>query len=68
MEKGNALTSIKEIIQKSVALLKCKKCGCLRESLDGAKAALLASYRDDFSELLTEVEAAINKIEPSEYT
>lgn len=49
-------------------LPKCRKCGCMKESLEAMKNELLKDNNNDFSGLLNEVESSIEKMEPIKYT
>jgi hypothetical protein len=56
-----------EAIQKSMELLKCRKCGCMKKSLESMMGALDAGSTEH-SILLHEIQNALELTEPSEYT
>ncbi|MDF2616781.1 MAG: hypothetical protein K0Q47_1436 [Sedimentibacter sp.] len=60
-------TEIIETIQKSMELLKCRKCGCMKKSLESMMGALDAESTE-YSILLHEIQNALDLTEPSEYT
>lgn len=68
MEENNSIKSIKESIQEAMELPKCRKCGCMKESLETIKNELLKAKDNDISELLNEVERSIERMEPAKYT
>ncbi len=68
MEEKNSIKNIKENIQRAMELPKCRKCGCMKESLETMKNELLKTKNNDISELLKEVENSIEKMEPTKYT
>lgn len=68
MGENNSINSIKENLQMAIRLPKCRKCGCMKESLEAMKKELLKINNSDISELLNEVEAVIDKMEPVKYT
>jgi hypothetical protein len=60
-------TEIIETIQKSMELLKCRKCGCMKKSLESMMGALDAESTE-YSILSHEIQNALDLTEPSEYT
>nr|WP_300095311.1 hypothetical protein [Sedimentibacter sp.] len=66
MNKDTA--EIIKAVQNSMELLKCRKCGCMKKSLESMRSALSATENIDFSVLMTEIQTALDKTEPSEYT
>lgn len=68
MDEISSIKGIEETLQKAMGLPKCRKCGCMEETLKTMKAQLSKTMDGDFSELLNEVENSIRKMEPTEYT
>ena len=68
MKEFDAIKGIKESLQKAIELPKCRKCGCMEETLKTMKTELSRANNDDYSELLYEVKNSIEKIEPTQYT
>lgn len=68
MEEDNFIKGIKESIQEAMELPKCRKCGCMKESLETMKNELLKAKNNDISELLNEVERSIERMDPTKYT
>lgn len=68
MENANTTMSIKESLKKCLELPKCRKCGCLQETLDGIKQALSESMGTELAELLPDVETSLGKMTAIEYT
>lgn len=58
----------KETIQTAIQLSKCRKCGCMKESLETIKDQLSKDENNDFLELLSLVKKSIDNMEESEYT
>lgn len=57
-----------ETIQKSMELLKCRKCGCMKKSLESMEHALSDTENKDYSVLINAIQNALDLTEPSEYT
>lgn len=68
MVEINSIEGIKESLQKAMELPKCRKCGCMEETLKTMKTELLKTHNDDISELLNEVKNSIDKLEPVQYS
>lgn len=68
MEEINSIKGIQEKLQTAMVLPKCRKCGCMEETLKTMKTELTKTKDDDLSELLSEVENSQGKMEPTEYT
>ena len=68
MEENNYIKNVKESIQVAMQLPKCRKCGCMKESIETMKDELLGAKNVTFAELLNEVENSIEKMEPLKYT
>jgi len=62
-----SLKNVKKIIKKSMELSKCRKCECMKESLESIKNALSNNKENDTLELLKEVEKSLDKLENTEY-
>lgn len=65
--KDNA-TEVIEAIQNSMKLLKCRKCGCMKKSLESMIDALSDNDNKDYIVFIDEIKNALNLTEPSEYT
>lgn len=68
MEEYNSFKSIIKNLQKAIELPKCKKCGCMKETLETMKSELSNNKSNATSELLNEVENSIEKMESVNYT
>jgi hypothetical protein len=60
-------TEVIETIQKSMELSKCRKCRCMKKSLESMMGAIDAGSTE-YSILLHEIQNALDLTEPSEYT
>ena len=67
MGQSKAVLNIQEDIQKAMAMLKCRKCGCLQESLTDVKSKL-SKDKAAFRRLFNVTESSLKKMEPIEYT
>ncbi len=54
-------------LQKAVRLLKCRKCGCLRETLTNLKTSLPSIKSNEAKPLLSYVKECMGKLKPLEY-
>ncbi len=68
MDKNIQITKLKETIQTASQLLKCRKCACMKESLETIKNQLSKNGSNDFFDLQNLVKESIRLMEPSEYT
>jgi len=68
MEEKTSIKRIKEVIQAAMALPKCRVCGCMKKSLETVKSELSKIKGLEVVELLTNLESAIEKMEPIQYT
>lgn len=68
MQENNSIKSINDSIQAAMELPKCRKCGCMKESLKTIKNELLKVESNDASKLLNQVKSSIEKMEPIKYT
>jgi len=67
VDKYKSVLNIQDSVQKGMLLAKCRKCGCLQESLKDIKAKLYAKQAA-FSSLFNVAESSLEKMEPIEYT
>lgn len=67
MTTTESLENVKKIIKKSMGFSKCRKCECMKESLESIKNALLKNKENNILELLKEVEKSLDKLENTEY-
>ena len=68
MKKNNTFTEVIDVIQKSINFSKCRKCGCMKKSLESMENALSGTNNADYSVFLNEIQSALSKTEPTEYT
>ncbi|MEL7646806.1 MAG: hypothetical protein AAGU76_01875 [Sedimentibacter sp.] len=68
MNINKDFTEVVKAVQDSISHSKCRKCGCMKKSLQSMESALMGAYCDDCSLLLDEIQTAISKTEPTEYT
>ena len=62
-----SIDKIKAQLQKAIELTKCKKCGCMKETLETILPSLYLVEHEDTLELREVVEAALTQIQPVEY-
>jgi tetrahydromethanopterin S-methyltransferase subunit A len=58
---------VRSEIRRGMRLAKCRKCGCMRGTLDNLKASLPLLRSKDAKELLHDVDRWLMKLEPIEY-
>ena len=54
-------------IERGMALRKCRKCGCMKEALDGASRAFRSAEEPEIRELLPTIEGYQTAMEPIAY-
>lgn len=67
MSTSEAFENVKKIIIKSREFSKCRKCECMKESLESIKNALSNNKENNTLKLLKEVEKSLDKFENIEY-
>lgn len=68
MEENNSIKNVKEKIEAAMELSKCRKCGCMKESLVTIKSELLKDENNHICELLSLLENSLEKMESTKYT
>ncbi|MCE9676775.1 hypothetical protein LPC27_13450 [Paraclostridium bifermentans] len=68
MATSEAFENVKKIIIKSREFSKCRKCECMKESLESIKNALSNNKENNTLKLLKEVEKSLDKFENIEYS
>ena len=68
MTNKESIQIIKSEIEEGMRLPKCKKCGCMKETLENLTASLSSNESRDFSNLLQNVESWLKEMNPIEYT
>ncbi|MCS7312913.1 MAG: DUF4346 domain-containing protein [Acidobacteria bacterium] len=58
---------IRSELRKGMGLPKCRKCGCMQESLEGLQALLPSLQGEAFSDLLANIESWLKQMEPIKY-
>jgi tetrahydromethanopterin S-methyltransferase subunit A len=56
------------LIQKGMKLTKCRKCGCMRGTLENLNASLSSLHMKEAEDLLKNVKKWFKKLEPQEYS
>lgn len=67
MTNKESIQKIKSEIEEGIRLTKCKRCGCMKETLENLLASLSSNESKDFSNLLQSVEAWLKEINPIKY-
>ena len=68
MVEKNLVYSFKELIETSMELQKCRKCGCMGETLKTVKDQLSKNESDETRELLIPIQNFIEKMKSIEYS
>jgi tetrahydromethanopterin S-methyltransferase subunit A len=66
--KVNSIKKCASEFEKGISLSKCRKCGCMKGSLEEMRNILASVNDQEASELLKKVESWLGKTEPSLYT
>lgn len=67
MTNKGVIQKVKSEIEKGIGLVKCRKCGCMKETLDNLQASLPLIKFEDVSDLLQDVKVWQGKMEPIKY-
>ncbi|MEN9225372.1 MAG: DUF4346 domain-containing protein [Thermostichus sp. HHBFW_bins_43] len=67
MQKENDLSAIHSELQQGMALAKCRKCGCMKETLQNLESTLPAYLTDTTLQLLRETKDWLKQMEPIQY-
>ena len=67
MSKDDPIVPVKFELQEGMALPKCRKCGCMKESLESLQASVSLIQTESASELLKTTQDLLARIEPIEY-
>lgn len=67
MEKNDAIQKIRAELESGTLLAKCKKCGCMKDTLDDLAAILPNSGMHEVQDLAKELEGWIGRMEPAQY-
>lgn len=68
MPSQKPIKRIQSLLKKGMALNKCKKCGCMKESLQNLVQGLQNFHEEGSSELLLNAKAWLKQMEPTEYS
>lgn len=63
----NPIKKMESELQEGMGLAKCKKCGCMKETLENLRASLLSLKIQRFSDLLNNAELWLKQMEPIKY-
>ena len=67
MVKNDAIQKIRTEFESGTLLAKCKKCGCMKDTLDDLAALLPNSGAQNAQSLTQELEVWIGRMEPAQY-
>lgn len=68
MKKKDYKNKIQSELQEGMKLTKCRKCGCMKDTLEFLGSYLSTSNTQEFSDLKKNVESWIKELEPVEYS
>ena len=68
MTEGNPINNIEYLLQNGMELPKCKKCGCMRKSLEDLCNLLPMLKVESANNLLKKVEDWLEQMEEVKYT
>ena len=66
--KENQMTKIQWELQKGMKLAKCRKCGCMKETLEHLRTFLSSIQTETSSDLLTNIQNMLKQMEPIKYS
>ncbi len=67
MVEKRLIDRIKSELQEGIRLAKCRKCGCMKETLESLKDSLSSFSVEGVSDLIKNIEQWINEMEPIKY-
>ncbi len=67
MAKKNPMSKIQSELQKGMSLQKCRKCGCMKETLENLLSSIPLLQAKGSSNLLKNIEHWLKQIEPTKY-
>lgn len=67
MAETNPMDKIQSEFQEGMELSKCRKCGCMKESLESLQTSLSSLQVEASSDLLTKIEHWLEQMEPIKY-
>lgn len=68
MVRSDSIETLYSQLQKVTELSKCKKCGCMKKTLETIIPSLSLFEVDEVSRLLELAKTSLSKMEPIEYT
>lgn len=68
MKKKDYLNKVESELQEGMKLIKCRKCGCMRDILEFFGSNLSTSNNPEFSDLKKNAESWLKELEPVEYS
>lgn len=68
MVKSHPVETLYSQLQEASELSKCKKCGCMKETLEAIIPSLSLTKVEKASQLLELAKTSLSKMEPTEYT
>src|SRR3989304_7923825 len=68
MMDNKSIRKIKSEIKKGMQLAKCRKCACMRETLENLLVYLLSIKSEESSALIQDVNYWLKEMEPIKYT
>ncbi len=67
MAEKNPMSKIQSELQKGMSLQKCRKCGCMKETLENLLSSIPSLQAKGSSNLLKNIEHWLKQIEPTKY-
>lgn len=68
MREKESMEKIHSELQKGMSLAKCRKCGCMKETLEALSSSLRSLQTAEASDLLKNVQPWLEQMEPIKYT
>lgn len=68
MLESNQISNIHSELQEGMPLAKCRKCGCMKETLENLEATLSENLTDTSSDLFRNTQRWLNQMEPIQYS
>ncbi len=68
MNRFNPICKIESELRKGMRLTKCRKCGCMKESLENLQTSFSALTPEDSSDLLANIGNWLKQMEPIRYS
>lgn len=67
MAEKNLMSKIQSELHEGISLTKCRKCGCMKETLENLLSSLPAFHAEGSSDLIKNIEQWLRQMEPIKY-